>query len=140
MGNFDVFSRLPNRTHEMERYAVLACVPALLVASFNQHIAMGLHRDTVLVIPHEGGAVLDGMDVWTCGRVDVAAAEGEEDLALAASHPLQGMHSVTGQHLHRRIASILSRSLLCISSHLFVIVAIQRSPVNVMQLAKVVAE
>ena len=81
---------------EPARYAVLSCIPGLLVESFNKRIKVGLHRDSpaiinedqleemwarervyesvpewtkkvaplpeILVIPHEGGAVLDGMD------------------------------------------------------------------------------
>jgi hypothetical protein len=81
---------------EPERYAVLSCIPPLLVESFNKRIEVGLHRDApaiinddhieeiwahkkvyekcpewtfrvppledALIIPHEGGAVLDGFD------------------------------------------------------------------------------
>jgi hypothetical protein len=33
-----------------ERYAVLACIPPLLLESFNKRISVGLHRDTPAII------------------------------------------------------------------------------------------
>lgn len=64
----------PQDENEPERYAVLSCIPALLVESFNQRIEMGLRREAhsfMSVEERQAWAatpkVLETVPTWTAG-------------------------------------------------------------------------
>ena len=52
-------SDIPNpEDSDVERYAVLSCIPALLVLAFNKRIELGLPRNAPSIFTH------DQLDVW----------------------------------------------------------------------------